>query len=833
MVSFVLVSHHPDLAKGIKALASQMVQGAVKIAVAAGIDDPDDPIGTDAMKIMDAINEVYSQDGVIIFMDLGSALLSTDMALEFLDEDQKQHIYLSDAPIVEGVISAVTQAATGADVASILTEAKSALQQKIMQLGVSEAEVAEGVTEPEIGENALVMKLNILNPMGLHARPAALFVQEVGKFTSSIFVKNTSRNKPRVNAKSINNVMLQEIRYDDDITIWLDGEDAELAQKSLQTLYNFGFGEDEAIPGTEASNEIEEAVSLKKKVDGAWKGTSISGGIVVAPAKKFSSIDFLAEEVEEEYAGSSAQEKEKLEAAVAVVKGSIEQQYEKLKMSAPDEAEIFQAHILILTDASLHDQVLGDIDAGKSAASAWKKSMLATQALYKNMQDELLKSRTKDVHDVGNQVTARLLGKAQQFFAGAETPCVLVTEELHPSDIDQINPEIILGVVMAKGNTTSHASILLRGLDIPAVVGVGGAAMEELVEGTEVILDATKGLFFTRPDQAKKTAFKEKLKLWKVKKALADAQSKNPAVTRDGTTLQVWGNIQFAKDIPPALEFGAEGVGLYRTEYMFLDRHEAPDFTEQYNEYKKTLAALPADYPVSIRTMDVGGDKQVSYLRQGKEENPFLGWRGLRYHLSHPELFRTQLKAICTAAKDTRHPVKVMFPMVTSISEIEEIKTVIARVFEEDMTLKEMVKIGVMVEVPAAAILVGRIIKHLDFISIGTNDLTQYTLAADRGNNNVMDMVNPLHPAVLTLIHQVISEADAAGKEVSMCGEMAGDTTALPILYGMGLRNFSMSASRIPMFKVAARELEFDAAQRVAKEALAANTTEEVEQVLA
>lgn len=833
MVSIVIVSHHPGLAAGIKALASQMVQGNVPIAVGAGIDDPDDPIGTDATRILEAILEVYTDDGVVVFMDLGSALLSTDMALEFLDEEQREHVFLSDAPIVEGVMSAVTQAASGGDVQSVLNEAKGALQQKQSQLaeelGEPEAQ-EEKLPEAEISESAITLELTIINPMGLHARPAANFVQAVNRFKSSILVQNKSRGKFRVNAKSINNVMLQEIRKGDSITLWFDGEDARTAKEALQQLADEGFGEEEAVKTSVP--EKSQSVIVKQLDDGSWKGSRLGTGLVVDKATHFKTIDFLKADV------SSARDEpadvawERFLLAVNEAKAELEQQYNKLKNLHPSEADIFQAHILVLSDDELQEQVKKKLNEEKSIESAWQKSILAMEKNYEAMQDELLKSRAHDVHDVGNQVMGKLLGHKKNEVGQDEKIGIIMAEELQPSDIDKLNPEYVKGVVIAKGNTTSHASILLRSTGIPALVGVGMQAIEEVQDGEMVILDAGHERFYAKPEPDQLAKFRKELKEWEEKKEKAQKARKQPAKTSDGTELKVLANIQGSKDMEKALDEGAEGVGLFRTEYLFLNRKNAPGFDEQYQEYCAALKALPKDYPLTIRTMDIGGDKQVAYLNQGSEDNPFLGWRGLRYHLDRPDLLSVQLKAIAKAAVDMEHPVKVMFPMVTSASEIENAQAVLGNIFHEMEEASSLMDIGIMIEVPAAAVLADRLLQHVDFVSIGTNDLTQYTLAADRTNTNVLNMVNPFHPAVLSLIQNVISSANKAGKEVSMCGEMAGNTEALPVLYGLGLRQFSMSASQIPFFKEAVRSLDVHYAKKMAEKALQCSVPEEVEALL-
>jgi len=838
MTGIVIVSHHPDLANGLKELALQMTSVDIPLAVAAGIDDPDDPIGTDAVKIQQAIEKVYSDDGVVVFMDLGSAILSTDMALEFLDENQRKNVHLSAAPIVEGVLSAVTQAAAGASAQSVMEEANNALSQK--QASLEEEYPSDGnsgsetdTKETSIPENAIKLELTIANSLGLHARPAAQLVQAANRFKSDIYIKNEDKEKNPVSAKSLNQVLLQEIRKHDTVTLWFAGEDKEEAKKGIIQLADDHFGEKTSSRLSEPKNiETTESDSIPDPdEEGAWKGTVISPGLATGPAIRPSTV---TPKISKETPSSSREEWSKLQEAIKAVKSELNDQKKKLEQHDSEAAEIFDVHLLLINDSQLLERVHKKItENGVSAAYAWKHEVDAVIESYAGMQESLIRERADDLREVTGRVLHKILDIPWRKISALKTPSILVTDELLPSDIEQLKSQSIIGVAAAKGSPTSHASILLRGTGIPSIVALGDKAIEKVQEGEDVVIDAANNQFYPHPTNQQFKILSEQESIWKERSQATEEDRKKPAETTDGTRFRVLGNITRSEEAKTAIEKGAEGIGLYRTEYLFLNREEQPDIEEQYRHYSVAMESMEHDQTLTIRTMDIGGDKNVGYLNQIHEQNPNLGWRGLRYHLDHPELLHIQLQAILQAAHDTKRHVEIMFPMVTSISEFKKARSVFKTAVSEISNYnKELISLGIMVEIPAAAILIDKILPHVDFISIGTNDLVQYTLAADRNNEKVQAIANPLHPAFLTLLHKVIKAAAESDTPVAMCGEMGGDPTMTPLLAGLGLRDFSMSPGRIPEFKWQARKLDMAKAEELALAALDCDDPEEVARLL-
>jgi phosphocarrier protein FPr len=838
MTGIVIVSHHPDLAHGLKVLALQMVSDDVPIAVAAGIDDPDDPIGTDAMKILQAIEEVYSDDGVIVFMDLGSAILSTDMALEFLEEDQRKNVYLSAAPIVEGVLSAVTQAAAGASVKSVLEEANNALNQKRAALNDDTApgedtDTAHNKDAVSIPNDATRLELTIANTMGLHARPAARLVQAANKFRSDIFIQNDTKDKSPASAKSINQVLLQEIRQGDTISLWFDGADEDEAREEITRLADDHFGEKEITHTSDSSKtgSAEPDAHKNENKDGTWNGTVISPGMAIGPAIRPVTLE---PEIPKKASSSPDEEWTKLQESISDIKNELNDQKEKLEQHDAEASEIFDVHLLLIEDSELLESVHNAIsDEGVSAAYAWKHEVDKVIASYSKMKESLIRERADDLREVSGRVLYKLLNIPWRKISAPDTPSVLVIDELLPSDIEHLKSQQIVGVAAAKGSPTSHASILLRSTGIPSIVALGTIAVEMVEEGDDVVVDAEHNRFYPHPAKQQLKELSEQNSRWKKRSKLAEEHRKEPAVTADGTRLTVWANIIRSEETETAVEKGAEGVGLYRTEYLFLNRDEAPDLEEQRKHYRTALEHLGNDQALTIRTMDIGGDKKVAYLNQLDEQNPNLGWRGIRYHLDHPTLLRTQLQAIALAAHDTGHPVQIMFPMVTSISEYKQARSLLDEAVADIPDYDdELISTGIMVEIPSAAVLIDKVLPYVDFVSIGTNDLVQYTLAADRNNEKVQAIANPLHPAFLTLLNKVVKAAEKTGTPAAMCGEMAGNPRMTPLLAGLGLREFSMGPGRIPEFKRVSRNLDIAKAQKLAETALACEGPEDVARLL-
>ena len=813
MVGLVIVAHSAALAESVKELVEQVVQGQVPLATAGGVADPEHPFGTDAMKVLEAIRQVYSEDGVVVLMDLGSAVLSAEMALEFLSPEERQRVHLCEAPLVEGAIAAAVQAATGADVAQVLAEARAALSSKQAQIVPSCEQPAPPPEEPSPAAPPHEVRVTVRNPLGLHARPAAQFVATAARFQATITVRNLTRGTGPANAKSINQVATLGVRQGDEIAIAAAGPDAQAALAALQTLVEEGFGELEApaaapTPPPAAPPEAENVL----------QGIPASPGIALGPACLYRpTIPSLPTEPPQ----SIDEEQQRLATALRQAKAELE----ALRRQAQEQvdaytASLFDAHLLFLEDPDLVHRARRLIrEEGLRAEVAWHRAVEDVAAAYERLDDPYLSQRAADVRDVGRRVLRFLLGTTASGPRITE-PCVLIAEDLLPSETLALDPQKVLGICTALGGATSHAAILARAMGIPAVVAAGMRVLT-IPSGEPVALDGETGQVWIRPTPEQRKRLEAKRRRWERQQQQARRAATQPAITRDGRTVSTWANIVGAADAQAAVTFGAEGVGLFRTEFLYLDRTAPPDEEEQLAVYKEVLAIL-GDRPCVIRTLDVGGDKPIPYLRLPQEENPFLGWRGIRLALDRPDVLKTQLRAILRAAAG--RTIRVMLPMVSQLAEVEAAQALLKEAQEElsreGRPFARDVRLGIMVETPAAALLAPTLAPQVAFFSLGTNDLSQYTMAADRTNERVAALADALHPAVLRLIAETVRAGHAAGIPVSVCGEMAADLLAVPVLVGLDVDVLSMNPPAIPRVKDLIRHLSWEDTRTLAAQAL-------------
>lgn len=494
-----------------------------------------------------------------------------------------------------------------------------------------------------------------------------------------------------------------------------------------------------------------------------------------------------------------------------------------------EKAEIFEGHIMLLEDEELEQEIITLIKKNQLTADAAVHSVIEDQAnALEELDDEYLKERAADVRDIGKRLLKNILDMPIIDLGSIEEEVILVASDLTPSETAQLNLDKVLGFITDLGGRTSHTSIMARSLELPAIVGTTNAT-RQIQNGSYLILDAVNNHIYVNPSNteieklktAKSEYLTEKTELAKLKDL--------PAITLDGHQVEVCANIGTVRDIAGAERNGAEGIGLYRTEFLFMDRDSLPTEDEQFEAYKAVAEAV-GNQAVIIRTMDIGGDKDLPYMNLPKEENPFLGWRAIRICLDRKEILHSQLRAILRASAFGN--LRIMFPMIISVEEIRELKAEIALLKEqlrnENKAFDESIEVGIMVETPAAATIAHHLAKEVDFFSIGTNDLTQYTLAVDRGNELISHLYNPMSPAVLSLIKQVIDASHAEGKWTGMCGELAGDERATLLLLGMGLDEFSMSAISIPRIKKIIRNTNYDDAKALAEQALTQPTAKEL-----
>ena len=499
-----------------------------------------------------------------------------------------------------------------------------------------------------------------------------------------------------------------------------------------------------------------------------------------------------------------------------------------------EKAAIFEGHLMILEDEELEEEILDYLRSNKVNAAVAANVIIDQQvAMLSEIDDEYLKERAGDIRDIGNRLIKNILGMHIVDLGEINEEAILVAYDLTPSETAQLNLDKVLGFVTDIGGRTSHTSIMARSLELPAIVGTNNVT--ELVNtGDFLILDALNNAVYVNPSQDEIQRLKTlQAKLAEEKAELAKLKDL-PALTLDGHRVDVVANIGTIRDVEGAERNGAEGVGLYRTEFLFMDRDQLPTEEEQFIAYKEVVEAMNGNL-VILRTMDIGGDKELPYLNLPKEMNPFLGWRAIRIALDRREILNAQLRAVLRASAYGR--LAVMFPMIISVEEIRELKSVIeelkVELRNEGKDFDENIQIGVMVETPSAAVNAKFLAKEVDFFSIGTNDLTQYTLAVDRGNELISHLYNPMSPSLLSLIKQVIDASHAEGKWTGMCGELAGDENATILLLGMGLDEFSMSAISVPRIKKLIRNVNYQDAKHLAEKALQQPTAAEIERLVA
>lgn len=816
MVGIVIVSHSHLIAKGVAELAREMGGPDVRLETAGGLNMPDHPTGTDAVLVMEAIDRAWSDDGVLVLMDLGSAVLSAEMALDLLPEERRTSILLCEAPIVEGAVAAAVTAKLGAPLDRVAQEARGGLAGKIAHLGDAGPEEQRAASAVPTGDETSI-RLTVHAPHGLHARPAARLVQTASSFDARITIRDVTNGRGPADAGSLNAVAMLGATQEHEIEVVAAGPQAAAALEAIGALADRDFDDRPGPPEPDRPA----AVPSQPERGGTLRGHPASPGIAIGPARRFKTPDLA---IPEGTAGAEA-EVSALEAALDVVRGEIARQRARVAGRAgADEAEIFDAHLLFLKDDALLSPARHAIvDGGLSAARAWHDVIERMAEGWDGLEDEYLRARAADLRSVGRQVLSVLIGVPVPHPA-LEAPGVVIASDLSPADTVGLDPAVALGIATAAGGPTSHAAVLARASGIPAVVGVGNGLLG-IAEGTPVIVDGTTGTIHVDPDESLLAAFtvaRDEL-VASVREALASARE--PARTIDGTTVEVAANIGSPADAVVAVAAGADGVGLFRTEFLFMGRSAVPDEREQEAAYREAAVAL-GGRPLVIRTLDVGADKPLPYLDQPSEPNPFLGVRGIRLGLERPDLLQTQLGAILRVAAD--HPLRVMFPMIATVDELRAANDLLDRAGDRPPTLE----VGVMVEVPSAALLAERLAEDADFFSIGTNDLTQYTMAADRGNARVSALADAVHPAVLRSIRMTVEAADARGRWVGVCGELAGDPDATALLLGLGVRELSMGAPSIALVKRAVRTIDLAAARALAEDALACATSAEVRELM-
>ena|SRR6266545_1096617 len=663
------------------------------------------------------------------------------------------------------------------------------------------------------------LELVIRNRTGLHARPARVFVDIAKQFQSSIRVGHKEK---QVNAKSLISVLTLGVESGQRIFIDVEGADEAAAIAALEAAVWSGLGEELVAldePRQQTADKRQETRDKRREtgepsglpVSGLIRGVPGAPGLAIGPIHQFR----RAEIVVQDHAGGVVEEQARLSAALDEAREQLAALHEQVLLRAANaEAAIFEVHREILADPDLLDLVRAKIEAQRGAAEAWQAAIAERAAALAGLRDPLLAERAADVRDVGERVLRLLVGVDTPAPALPDEPFILVAYDLTPSETVALDPKRVLGFCTAVGGPNAHTAILARALGLPAIVSAGAQVLD-LADRTEVILDGQAGTLAIAPDAQEIARFRAEIQNLHARRVAAEHAAADPAITADGHRVEIVANIGGIADARRAVDAGAEGVGLLRTEFLFLDRGDAPTEDEQFAIYREIVQAMDGR-PIIVRTLDIGGDKPLPYLDLPAEENPFLGERGIRLCLAHPELFRQQLRAILRAA--AYGPLRIMFPMIADIAELRAARAIVDQIRAE--LSAPAVDVGIMVEVPSAALMADVLAPEVDFFSIGTNDLTQYTLAMDRTHPNLATKADGLHPAVLRLIERTVQGAHAAGKWVGVCGELAADSQAVPILVGLGVDELSISVPAIPTVKAQIRALTLAQCQAQAKRAL-------------
>ena len=663
----------------------------------------------------------------------------------------------------------------------------------------------------------------LANAHGLHARPAQVLTQIAKRFDGEIRVRIAGSEAAPVSVKSLSKLLSLGARRAQTLEFLAEPLVAHQALPELVAAVQSGLGEpvepltaeDLALADATTTDPIEaleddtpHAVEVvpPPPAGSTWHAVAASPGIAVGPAYLHTVRNFTYPE----HAASPEAERVRLREAMQAARAELGALIHRSPVKAI--REIFVTHQEMLEDPSLVEDTDARLAHGASAEAGWMATINEAARAQEALEDVLLAERAADLRDVGRRVLARLCGAEDA--AEPQDAYILVTEEVGPSDVARLDTARVAGILTARGGATSHSAIVARALGIPALVGAGIAVLS-LAPGTSLLLDGDRGVLRVAPDMSTLARAQQERAARVARQQAADARRMEPAVTRDGHAVEVFANQGDINGTPAAIAYGAEGIGLLRTEFLFMAHAHAPGLAAQEADYRKVLDDLEGR-PLVVRTLDVGGDKPLPYWPIPAEDNPYLGLRGVRLTLQRPEIMETQLRALMRAA-DAR-PLRIMFPMVGSVSEWRQARDMARRVALE--TPVKDLQLGIMVEVPSAALLAPVLAAEVDFFSVGTNDLTQYTLAIDRGHPVLSAQADGLHPAVLKLIDMTVKAAHAHGKWVGVCGELASDPHAVPVLVGLDVDELSVSARSVPLVKARVREIDMVRTRALAQQAL-------------
>ncbi|MFP3517645.1 phosphoenolpyruvate--protein phosphotransferase [Pseudomonas sp. SIMBA_077] len=690
--------------------------------------------------------------------------------------------------------------------------------QPLLRLDAEQPQAVMQEAVPQ-GEALFSQSIALPNRNGLHARPATVFAQAAKGFIATIELHKQAR---KANAKSLVAILSLQTTHADRLQISATGVDAEQAIGVLSELLLTGCGEALTPLDQPALTSIGASVAALTPVDG-----TLLHGVCASFGAVFGHVVQIAQPpLDYPQAGAGeALEIAQLQSALLAADKALDTLGRAF--SQGPQARIFSAHRELLHDPSLLDYASTLMAAGKSAAYAWAHAIEANEYLFRNSGNAFLAERAQDLADVGQRVL-KLILRVEDAIQTLPDNAILIAEQLSPSQTAELDTSKVVGFATVGGGATSHVAILAQALGLPALCGLPHHVLA-LANGTPVLLDAQQGVLQVRPSEAAVEGLTRQREQQRVRHAREVAHAAQPAQTRDGHQIEVSANIASLAEAERGMAMGADGVGLLRSEFLYLGRSHAPDHDEQVATYRAIARAVGAEYNLVVRTLDVGGDKPLPYVPMEPEANPFLGMRGIRLCLQRPELLREQFSTILASHELTR--LHIMLPMVTELSELRLARQLLEEQAQR-LGIQRLPKLGIMIEVPAAALMADVFAPEVDFFSIGTNDLTQYTLAMDRDHPRLASQADSFHPAVLRLIATTVNAAHAHGKWVGVCGALASESLAVPVLVGLGVDELSVSVPLIATIKAQVRELAFSTCQTLAQQVLALDSAAQVRAAL-
>jgi dihydroxyacetone kinase phosphotransfer subunit len=819
MLGLLLVSHSRALAEAAVDLIRRTVGETIPIAAAGGVGETHSEIGTDAIDIQQGIKAVAQPDGVLVLMDMGSAILSAEMAKDLLGDSIT--VRLCSGPLVEGGIAAAVQIQAGSPFPDVVAAAQRSLLAKQDQLG-EPVLAAETPNSPVLAATEIFESV-LENVYGLHLRPVAALIRSLGPNTKAVRIENITSKRGPVVAASLVDIARLQGKKGDTIRFLLSGPNTAGIKREIENFLE------------QLKHEDAHPQPAAVKVETAnLEPIAISPGLAVGRVCFEDQADVAIPDTQPNTPEEADAECRLLSEAITAVQRSVVQRVAKFRPSlSPADLAILEAQQLILSDETLLAEAQEHIRSGPSnAAAAWYQTLIDVAEDQAGAADDYLRQRAIDFREAASAVVQQIVGKTDRF-ADLSADSVLVCAELTPTLIDQIQSSRITGVIQLGGGSLSHGAILARSLGLPAI---GNAARSEsaLRSAQLVAIDGSTGQLLVDPAPEMVQEWLQKQLHTQELHERAVQLSQAPAISADKVEFLIAANAGKRQDVELALRNGADGIGLFRSEFLFDAFHKLPSEDEQLAAYRDALEPIltdqrwkfdsgnlpplagseadqfsSAEFSVTLRLLDIGGDKPLSFLSPGNESNPFLGVRGLRLLLRNPEFLESHICAILRLAQI--FPVKLLVPMVTSVGEITRLKqhleTAHQSLKRRNVSHRWPIEIGVMIETPAAAVAFDQMIGKLDFASIGTNDLTQYVLSAERGNPQLEEFADSLHPAVLRLCQHAISLANQRGFPISICGEIASDSVAIPLLVGLGLRVLSVAPTAVPTIKATIRGL--------------------------